>query len=969
MKFLFQRTKWFFRSYFILLFFFLQIDSDSLYGQSFAFQHFTEKEGLPSTYLYGISQDHRGYIWLTGESGVFWYDGNDYKIPDIQKDIKDEIIRVYGSTADLVWMQDLAGRVLVYRAGKVEPISAIPAGNHYIYTQEYLHPNGDLWLASMDKVLVYQTQQDTLLELEVDNRDHNLYSKKTMGATGDGRTILLSRKGYHLFDKYTATYRPYPQGQLHTELSCSFLKEGRPYPVIDDQVYYFDLETETFQPRLQQFNDYFKAGILAAYEDSDGDIWFSTKDGLLRLYREYNGDLVMTKHLEGEVMGETLEDTEGNLWFTTEQNGVFMLSSKKVQVYSKNDFGNPIRLIRQSQSGELILGFDNNKFRVLDSTFQVIHEEKLFKQNNRMYDLAFRENGDIYFITSNGFVVFDSAYRRKKMSEYFSIKKGAFTADGKLWLATGRFFGYYEKGKNLFNALLEKRCYSLLPISNDKIWVGSIEGLFLYENGVCEKIKNPKLHYDIRDIRPFKDGNLLVATQKNGLYLYAPQQDSILRHFTTENGLSHNNCTKILVDENFIWLATKKGINRINQTDFSISLLGTDQGLPSNEINDLNKSGNDIYVATNRGLAVFDAGITLERMPPRLAITNIKISERDTTIQERYELNYAQNNIKIEFSAITFKNADQAIYEYKMDGLDEYWLQSKVNIAQYPSLPSGKYSFRVRTKTVNSDWSGDQVLNFTIAVPFWNKWWFFLLTSFVAMGSVYLIFRELGRRQRQIKDMKISQLTALRAQMNPHFVFNALNSIQEFIVDKDTRSANRYLTQFARLMRNILHVSDEKKVSLDKEIESLSFYLNLEALRFGDSFEYILEVEDQIDRRNTYLPPMLIQPFIENALKHGLMHRSGMKKLYLRFFIKEEDLVCEVEDNGVGRARSSEIRKLNPRIYPSKATRLVYERLKLFNSIFDRLLSVEVQDLKDKKGAAVGTKIILKIHSNFKELL
>ena len=959
--------EWIFKGFFLLFLWCLQSNFAALTGQTFMFQHITEKEGLPSTYLYGVIQDKAGHIWVTGESGVLWYNGQSYYRPEVQDELNDEVIRFFKGDSKRVWMQDLAGRILFFEDGKIHTLEEVGPNAIYRYVTVYNDPNGDTWISNTEGVFIYKTDIDSLIRLQVDTSNHNLVSVKAFGQIENGKTILFTRFGYHIFEGEQSLFIPFEGGENLSKLSMGFQKDGKPFLVINNKIYFFNLKTRKLEPIFEPFNEYFKVGIIDVFEDSNGWLWFSTSDGLLLIKENEKGKPEITKHLRGEIMGGATEDSEGDLWFITGQNGLFKLPSKQVKIFNDNGLDQQIRFINENAKGNLVLGFDNNQFKVLDKSFNVIHDQKLFDQNYRLYDYALNKNGDQYIITSRGFVRFDPDNNLVYKSYRWSLKSGAFTSDGKLWLATGEFFGYtlVSDGSKTF-PVLKKRTYSLWPVSDDKIWVGTTEGLFLYENETCTKIQNPDLHYDIRDIKMVGKDHLLLATQKNGLYYYQPSTDSILFHFSMNTGLSNNNCSKVLVDEKYFWLGTKKGINRIKRSDYSVSLIGLDQGLPSNEVNDIYKCDGRVYVATNRGMAFFSENIDLTRMPPLLQITNIKIDERDTTFQDEFILNYSQNNIKVEFSAITFKDAQQAEYQYKMDGLDKDWIQSGINIAQYPSLPPGQYTFFVKTKTVNSGWSEEQKINFHIAAPYWKSFWFYLLMGVLISGISFLIFKEVDRRKSVIRDLKASQLTALRAQMNPHFIFNALNSIQEFVVNKNTRSANRYLAQFARLMRNILNASDKGLISLSKEIESLNLYLSLEALRLGDSFEYTLKVDEEIDSDTLYIPPMLIQPFVENAIKHGLMHQNRDKKLYIGFSIHNQSLICELEDNGIGRKKSAEIRKLNPNIYPSKATSLTNERIKLFNAMANNSLTVEVIDLEDSHKKPIGTKVIITINSNFK---
>ncbi|HHH50093.1 MAG TPA: hypothetical protein ENK52_03850, partial [Saprospiraceae bacterium] len=192
-------------------------------------------------------------------------------------------------------------------------------------------------------------------------------------------------------------------------------------------------------------------------------------------------------------------------------------------------------------------------------------------------------------------------------------------------------------------------------------------------------------------------------------------------------------------------------------------------------------------------------------------------------------------------------------------------------------------------------------------------------------------------------------------------LFNSLNSIQEFIINQDKRSANRYLSKFSRLMRNILNMSALEEVDLQKEIESLDLYLSLEALRFEENFEYKIELDPNVDSELTMIPPMVVQPYVENAVKHGLLHKTGPKKLTVRFRMEKDFLVCEVVDNGIGRKKSEEIKKRESHLYSSKAMSLTQERLDLLNSTHKNQLSVEIIDLKDLMQIPIGTKVILRI--------
>ncbi|MEQ1625723.1 MAG: histidine kinase, partial [Sediminibacterium sp.] len=205
-----------------------------------------------------------------------------------------------------------------------------------------------------------------------------------------------------------------------------------------------------------------------------------------------------------------------------------------------------------------------------------------------------------------------------------------------------------------------------------------------------------------------------------------------------------------------------------------------------------------------------------------------------------------------------------------------------------------------------------------------------------------------------------SQLSALKAQMNPHFMFNALNSIQEIILMNNKREANMYLGKFADLMRITLDQSNKNAISLDDELKSLLLYLELEALRFETHFQYKIDVDDNVFAPDIQIPAMLIQPYVENAIKHGLLHKQGEKQLLIQFRLEnEETLLCMITDNGIGRKRSAEINQLRARKHTSFATGATLKRLELLNYGNEQRITVNFEDLKDERGQDSGTKVLL----------
>ena len=336
---------------------------------------------------------------------------------------------------------------------------------------------------------------------------------------------------------------------------------------------------------------------------------------------------------------------------------------------------------------------------------------------------------------------------------------------------------------------------------------------------------------------------------------------------------------------------------------------------------------------------------------------------------EEITLKHNENDLTFEFVGLQFGNPAQNRYRYRLDPYDEAWVHAgSRHPARYTSLRPGKYTFRVAAANSDGVWNEQgKFVHLNILYPWWSTWWFRILTILGLALAAYSIYRyrisqirrEAGTRvafERKLADEKLS---ALKAQMNPHFIFNCLNSIEHYIIKNDRKKASEYLGNFSRLMRLTLQSSRVSFVPLNEELEALRLYLKMESLRFTGNFDYEIKVDDQIDSGALEVPPMLIQPFVENAILHGLMHKKGDGKVSISIQQADNHLLCLVEDNGIGRTRARELsagRSSNRRSFGMQITE---DRIRMINELYDAEADVEVVDLFDAEGAAVGTRVVL----------
>jgi len=397
--------------------------------------------------------------------------------------------------------------------------------------------------------------------------------------------------------------------------------------------------------------------------------------------------------------------------------------------------------------------------------------------------------------------------------------------------------------------------------------------------------------------------------------------------------------------------------------------------LPKQEIFDLEVWKDTVYLATSKGILYFPKSIqTANSVRPYASISGIMVDGNKYALQNKIELPSSTNNITLTLMGAALKSGGNFQYQYRLLGTDSTWVSLKAseNLVRFTSLPSGNYIFESRV--LNEDGivsSSTATIQFSIDEYWWKKWWFILILLLVVIGAGIYFFmlrirvlekqnQEETEKVRVLEQMRHSQLSALKAQMNPHFMFNALNSIQEIILMNNKREANMYLGKFADLMRITLDQSNKNAISLDDELKSLLIYLELEALRFETHFQYKIDVDENVFAPDIQIPAMLIQPYVENAIKHGLLHKQGEKQLLIQFRLEnEETLLCMITDNGIGRKRSAEINQLRARKHTSFATGATLKRLELLNYGNEQRITVNFEDLKDERGQDSGTKVLL----------
>ncbi len=575
---------------------------------------------------------------------------------------------------------------------------------------------------------------------------------------------------------------------------------------------------------------------------------------------------------------------------------------------------------------------------------------------------------------------------------------------GEMWIATLNYGllkfkpdrAYFEKVREE-KGLKKAQIYSMkMDEAHASVWIGTVNhAVFRYDIRADTFFqyqyysRNPhSLSGDfVKDITLDSNGYVWLATDPGGLsrFDYNADPDSAFTNFTMGEGLPTHFITGLETDHHGnIWMLSLNGIACMHPSDFSIQLFGKAEGLPKTKFtrDNISISGdNVVFIGTNNGYIYFNPDqLTTNNAPPQLVIRDVLALNKSRLIHYsdyRYaplQLTYKENYLNIQFSVVNYTEPDKNVVRYILEGFDDDWKTSTgIREVSYTKVPPGEYTFRILAANNDGIWNTkESTIAIVIRPPFWQRTWFYILiglfVSFIIFAFFSYRFRQklkqklLIAEKEWLKSESEQQLTqlemkALRAQMNPHFIFNCLNSINRFIVVNDNDSASEYLTKFARLIRQVLDNSRGEKVSLLTEIETLKLYIEMEFLRFGNKFEYKIILDPDLDSEKYVVQPMLIQPYVENAIWHGLMHRKEKGCLWIHFSRAGHSLHVMIEDNGVGRAMAKKIKDSQLITRKSHGMQVTAERMSLLSQQMKVPVEAIVEDLLDDHQQSLGTKV------------
>jgi ligand-binding sensor domain-containing protein len=1010
-----------FRKPIICLFVYLIFTESSLFAQAPSYIHFDVSSGLPSNEIYNLRQDTKGFLWIGTDAGLVRYDGNVFFLLNNPNSRGVSVSGLKEDREGKIWFNNFSGQIFY---AKGDSIYLFQPWEKYYKSQlaDFTIDNNNDILISNNENYVYRfkNQKNQVVRL-VDS----INTKKSIAKMMDGQIIIrfLNKEQFYSIDTnnfikplpiYDLDGIPINKGKFLDQFQFynSFLNKQtlgiqrrNPY---DKKPYLFYYKNAAMYVHpatviLQKLNLY----ALSVYDDDIGNLFVGTDQGLLWIKKNENGYYLQKYFLKNEAISSIIKSTGGSIWISTLKNGIYQIPNLNIWISGGQEMG-----LRSEGISHLAIGKRGGIYAA--SISGEIFKYQKFNQN---LAVKFKQGyaRDIQAMEFDS--VGNSLYISKLITDVYNVKTKQFTQqnfgssskdyffrkDGVIFSSGGALIASVKNNPNLFkkivseefklnwdsNLISQKNKYQNAIVFKQRnkgiwyqekeklLWVGFVDCLRYFENHEWKKFYDPttKEPIVVAHFAELADGTMCIATINQGLYLVKGKK--VIEHLTQQNGLLGNRIKRVRTDEDLVWMVLPGAVQSYSISTHKFTKLVIANNTAKEELNDIAILRDTVYLATSNGIQFFPESVeTINSELPNILINYFNVDGNNLKIEGELLLSHSVNTISISLQGVSIKSSGGFKYQYRLLGSDTNWVSASAsqNIVRYASLPSGVYTFQARV--LNEDGYVSKTtasVGFKIDEQWWKKWWVLIIASLILVSGIYFYFLnrisylkkknvEEIEKVRAREEIRNSQLSALKAQMNPHFIFNVLNSIQEIILLNDKRLANNYLGKFADLMRITLDQSSKIAISLDDEIRSLKLYLELEGLRFEENFAYEIKMVDMLYTFNILIPAMLIQPYVENAIKHGLMHIQGEKKLELSFSLfNDNTLLCVITDNGIGRRRSSEINRMREKKHTSFATGATQRRLELLNQGREQTITVSFVDLVDSNGQDSGTKVLLYI--------
>ncbi len=958
------------RHIYVILFFSLCLFTKA---QKIKFDNYTSKDGLISDDVYKIFQDQKGYLWLFTDYGVMKYNGKKFEQTLKNLPFNESFVYSYfQNKKGQIWIANSNAKIYEVRNDSafivkgIEAISEKLKKNIAEITQLFVDDSLNIFAVTKSATFKFSKHKhyegiDLSLQYKQDSIEYNLIckdedllpvlSKKLKGKTG----------GYFLaHKKINIEFNQHDNEKEIFEIPSSVLTGPRLFKKFGKDIYivsYNKVIKIGADKSIKEIQ--LKSIINGLIKDKNNHLWVGCyNNGLFEIDSK---DSIINHYFKDKTVNEIFIDSQNGLWVSTTGFGLYHCKGFSTYYFEETEpLGYPVNLIKKIDDKLFVFNNQGDMFIVGENEIESI------KNNNDIKS----EPLDVIQYHS----LFLISYRHK--TEYFDLKKGVVKT---IIPQQRQFYVPYKYSLINNDTLLLVRRNGFMIACNDsllkkvefkfkvndciaetgKIIIASDQGLYEYINDQLirpDYFKTTETS-NVSKIVKGKFGDLWFCTKGFGLYKLS--SNNVLLHYTVESGLPSNIVNDISFStDHSILLSTNTGLFRSSKYKKWIQIYGE-------QVQSAIEFRNDIFFSTKKGLIISKNIKSNDRYPVYFNLASVLINTNLVDFKKLHNLKYNQNNLEFNFDVISFSSSISDII-YKLSGTKNQIGITKNQQVIFQGLSPGSYTLTASLVASDSK-SNSIVIPFVIVPIFWQTIWFQLLSAIIGLICCCLIGWELFRYFKMKEDkrnkayMLITEykLIALKAQINPHFMSNCLTAIQHLILNNKVDEANQYLAKFSFLVRQVLNFSSKSIVSLKEELETISLNIELEQLRFENKFDYDVEIQNTIDIERTYVPPLILQPIIENAIWHGLLPLKKTRKgiLKIMVFADTEILKIIIEDNGVGRKKSD---RTIGNSKNSKGMQIIEQRIKNLNNLYKTTVGdLFFEDLVDDLNNPLGSRITI----------
>ncbi|ESU21080.1 hypothetical protein FEDK69T_26350 [Flavobacterium enshiense DK69] len=910
-------------------------------------------------------------MWFATGNGLCRYDGNTFKTfsADFQTSKSGSCIKedLYGR----IWYENFDGYLYYVEKGKLKTLTQTASAGYFPYGII----NNKLFAIKSGNLYIYN-----LKTLKAEKKISLEYSE--LGTTFcDGTTFFILGKTLNEFNEQgRKTTTSLPQNTKNFEAP---VLQGSAEGLIIASKYsniYHLYKNGVFTKKKLPFSANFIQNI-ASIENKH---WLCTTKGVFRLNTKTNEYKAFFKR---DNISYVFMDNQKNYWVSTITEGLFFIENFDTKLYELT----PRPIVFAASGSNLFIGSEKDELWKMDLYTDAISPIYKGNSNHSINQLTYDSKNNQFFFTS-------SKFKNLKGNLRYELKvsiKDISRIDSKYcsYAATGisGIFGVNNNEKSEWDAVFNKNKALTKPNFNQAYLLKNHNGKSTAYNPANKTIyyatNNGLIAYSLKGSKEIKYNNKSIYLTKlkyfNSL-LYAVSSNEKVYTIDRFNNvkpyvfpksilipkmLQNEKFGRIDLENNSLFLFSDQAIYEVNLvTNRFRKIINLTQDI---EITDLALINNIIYLASAKGIIVKEVNRYKAPIQPQLSINGLLAGEKSFSPDSIPTLSYNQNDIKINFSLLSFIPNEKYDVYYKIN--DSKWnpLDPDNRSLILSSLSPGKYTVSLKIGPENKKLTVQEI-EFIIKKPFWLNPIVVILASALFIFLLFSYYKKQiqkieKRNQMQLdkinleKNLNQSKLKAVKSQMNPHFFYNALNTIQSYILSNDKKQAVNYLSKFSNLTRTILEMTEKEAITVSEEVKTLRLYLDIEKARFEDDFEYEITVKDNVDSENIKIPSMLLQPYVENAVKHGLLHKEGKKLLQISFEKINDDLKISIDDNGIGRKKSAELNAVKNKNHRSFATNAIQNRVDLLNQFTQKNITFSYIDKISADDQPEGTTVIFTI--------